>query len=127
MFVCESEFTQPDRENVNFSFGELDFYSWIPQSRGESNHRLSLRKNLVTDKYEVYRAFAVTVTRNSSTVLMLSTQEYGKVAVVFVSDSLQEALDFGDGEVQRFHDHNPHDKVCTHEYPNRATLCGMKK
>jgi len=58
MIICEAEFETPDPKNPDFSMTEVDYYAWIPYDMATPetpNHRLSLRKNLKTGEYELYR------------------------------------------------------------------------
>lgn len=65
---------------------------------GVKNHRLSLRKNLRPELFEVYRKYSVE-----------------KEEAVF-QESLDESLKAGDGEYVRLHSFDPHEMVC--ECPN---------
>ncbi len=58
------------------------------------NHRLSLRKNLRSGLFEVYRKYSI-----------------GNEEVVF-QGPLVEALKIGDNECIRFHSFDPNDMVC---------------
>ena len=53
MIVCELAFKQPDPKRPGYSLHEVDYFDhgW----RGRRGYRLSLRKNLKKDYFEVYR------------------------------------------------------------------------
>ena len=123
----------------------MDYYAWIPASKRDiiPNHRLSLRKNLVTGDFEIYRAY----TRQANAQIlqdrevvghMVTFKESGVEEVAFKSKGLQEALDFGNREWDRFHKtrlrnrapdyvREP-DRVCTHgDYRTTAMFCPVVK
>jgi len=59
MIVCEYEFERPDPKNLQYSLVEVDIYGWILKEFWSEvrDHRLSLRKNLKTGKFELYRHY----------------------------------------------------------------------
>ena len=59
MIICEYEFERPDPKNPQYSLVEVDIYGWIPRDFWSEirDHRLSLRKNLKTGKFELYRHY----------------------------------------------------------------------
>ncbi|MEM2612304.1 MAG: hypothetical protein QXJ45_06760 [Thermoproteota archaeon] len=59
MIICEYGFNNPDKEKPEYSFREVDFYGHIPYKYQieTKNHRLSLRKNLKTGEFELYRYY----------------------------------------------------------------------
>jgi hypothetical protein len=127
MIVCESEFEDPDPQNPGYSFTEVDFYAWIPwesqQRYGVENHRLSLRKNLKTGEYEVYRAYMERKLIARGGLVVITNEPMEAEEAAFRSKSLKEALAFANAEVRRFHGHDPRDEVCRHRWPKRALLC----
>jgi hypothetical protein len=126
LIVCEAEFEDPDPENPDYSFTEIDFYGWIPPDSGFPNHRLSLRKNLRTGEYEVYRAYSAPKLIARGGVIIITDEPLGKEEVVFRSKSLKEALEFARAEVIRFHGDSEEFEVCTHRYPKRSSYCKVK-
>ncbi len=131
MIVCEKEFDIPDPIDPNYSLPELDFYAHIPYDKAEmtkvQNHRLSLRKNLITGNYEVYRAYNNPQIIGTKHMTAFTHHETGYIDVAFKSKSLREALDFADSQVEFYHSHRDNDELCEHVYPKRATLCPVGK
>lgn len=103
MPVCAMEMDDrgPNPDNPNYAWWEWDFYHGIPvekETERTPNHRLSLRKNLKTGKFEVYRHYAERVIRPlENLVLDTSVNE-----VVFVGDFIQ-AFEFANSEVLQYH------------------------
>jgi hypothetical protein len=88
MIICELGFEDKDAKNPEYSMREVDFYSHIPYDfimKGFKNHRLSLRKNLKLNKFEVYRFF----------------HDSKKEEVAF-SGSFEDALKFANNEWNKF-------------------------
>ncbi|MBA7505083.1 hypothetical protein ES706_03746 [subsurface metagenome] len=129
MFICEFEFDQPDTENPDYSMPEVDYYAWTPLDKqretGVPNHRLSLRKNLVTGKFEVYRRFfhPVAMADLRRGIAVATGVDTGTERVAFEGGFL-EALRFADNEWKRFHGGGKEpDEPCQHRYPEKATFC----
>lgn len=127
MIICEFEFEHPDTDNPNYSMTEVDYYAWIPIPKMEEhnieNHRLSLRKNLVTNKYEVYRRFEKAVVVLDPGLLVMTGEDTGREEVAFESESLVEVIKFAGSESGKFHGEKEDDEVCTHEYPKKSSFC----
>jgi len=92
----EEEFSIPDPTNQDYSLLEIDVYGWVPKEKGK-NHRLSLRKNLKTGKFEVYRYY-IGWARNY--IHGTKPEE-----VAFTSSSLSECIKFAEKEWQKYHGH----------------------
>lgn len=107
--ICELGFRYPDPKNPKYSRREVDFYMWVPVTARKKyhigNHRLSLRKNLITGEFEVYRYF----------------YEDGKEEVAFSGD-FEGALEFAGREWNRYFGlagwRRVPDKPCQHEPPD---------
>lgn len=130
MIVCETDFERPDSKDPNYSQAEVDYYGHIPSDSGFSQHRLSLRKNLKTGNFEVYRAYAKSYLTSRKSLTIIGSKETGRTEVVF-SGSLQGAIDFATKESNRFwaelHDHEREiDTVCDHT-TNIASFCRIAK
>jgi len=110
MIICELEFEKPDPKNPDYSLLEVDYYAWIPKNNHIVSHRLSLRKNLKTGKFEVYRFF---YTR--------------RIEEVAFEGSFEEALKFADAEYEKWHGKKESDKVCQHRYPYKSLSCKAQK
>jgi len=116
MIVCEFEFDRPDPRNPNYSLVEVDIYGWIPRDFWSEvrDHRLSLRKNLKTGKFELYRYYYTT----------------GSEEVIFTG-SLEECLKKAEEEWKRFHfgwaGVVPEFKPCKHRPPDVSSLCPKRK
>jgi len=104
--ICEFGFDLPDAKRPKYSMREVDYYAFIPFKAREKvrNHRLTLRKNLETKEFEVYRFY-----------YEAKTEE-----VVFSSKSLAEAIKFADGQWNKFFGSNfkkEPDILCQHKKP----------
>jgi hypothetical protein len=99
MRICEYEFETEDPNHAGYSFVEVDRYSWIPKGRGIQSHRLSLRKNLTTGEFEVYRSY---------------TSAEGQKNEVIYSGNLQGAVDITNEENKKYFNANDTDVVCDH-------------
>jgi hypothetical protein len=123
MIICELSFDRPDPKTPNYSLEEVDYYAWIPVHSDIPNHRLSLRKNLVTGAFELYRHFAQRRVLIAPEVLVVTQEPYGQDEVCFTG-TFQDALDFGNREYQKWHgDERQPDKPCEHERPQMAWAC----
>jgi hypothetical protein len=117
LIACETEFNKEDPHNPLYSMTELDIYGGIPfkkqQDLGIDNHRLSIRKNMKTNKYEIYRHY---YTFDNKT----------KDEVIFSSESLQETLQRVCSEYNNLISVDPNNllqyKICDHK-DNRAIFC----
>jgi len=107
MIICEHIFNRLDPKNPSYSHTEWDFYAWIPAKSDLPDHRLTLRKNMKTGEYEVYRYF------NDTKV----------VKVVLKTQSFEEAIRFADEQRRRFHGHWEPSQVCQHKPPVKAVYC----
>ena len=130
MIVCESEFLVADPENPGYSLMEVDFYAWIPiKARvDEPNHRLSLRKNLRTGRYELYKFYYEGGLLGRIRVPVDGQVRYlenGVEVVVFKSKCLQEVLDKALEYKRRYHSDVDweRDLECKHQYPVRSRFC----
>jgi hypothetical protein len=58
--ICEYEFLTEDPKKAGYSILEVDVYGRLPvgmESQALPNHRLSIRKNLSTGRFEAYRHY----------------------------------------------------------------------
>jgi len=108
MIICERNFERPDPQDPRYSMHEVDYYAWIPYHLHKliGDHRLSIRKNLVTGEFEVYRHYHRT----------------GKDEVIFSGD-FEDALEIAHHEVIRFHGDHEKDVPCQHRRPNIDIFC----
>lgn len=123
MYICELRFDSPDPEDPSISHLEVDYYAWIPPGGEVPNHRLSLRKNLVTGEFEIYRAYTraqMGVLRDR--ILMLTFKESGIEEVAY-RGGFKEAIDFANKETSRYHEISDRDEPCRHEYPHVDMFC----
>lgn len=124
MIICEYEFNRPDSKTPDYSMCEVDSYAWIPAGSDMPNHRLSLRKNLKTGEYEVYRHYYEQhlISRGPATVIV--GKDTGQEEIAFKSKDLGEAIRFADGQYRKYHgDEEKADQVCQHKHPVRSSLC----
>ena len=116
MIICEYEFERPDPRNPRYSLVEADIYGWIPEEFWDEirDHRLSLRKNLKTGRFELYRYYYTD----------------GSEEVVFTG-SLEECLRRAEAEWKRFHfgwaGVVPEFKPCRHRPPDISSLCPTRR
>lgn len=82
MIICDLRFEMEDKQHPGYSLVEIDFYGSIPWKfyKEMKNHLLTVWKNLKENKFEV-----VTILHDAR-----RTKD-----VLFSSESLQEALDYG--------------------------------
>ena len=113
MIICELGFKEPDAKRPEYSIREVDYYGFVPfdsqRKFGIESHRLSLRKNLKTGLFEVYRYYPRT----------------RKEEVVFAG-KFEDALKFADGQWNKYWGHlgkKEPDKPCTHRYPFIDIFC----
>lgn len=110
--ICPKRFDRPDPDDPSYSLLEVDIYMWIPydKTKTEGNHRLSIRKNLETGKFELYKAY------------------YGKrpkIVVIFESEDLGEVLKKAHKLWEYHHGKGfrEPDEVCCHRPPIIDPLC----
>lgn len=123
MIICKYQFNQPDSKNPNYSFDEIDYYAWIPAGSEFPNHRLSLRKNLITGDFEVYRRFQQGLIFSRKTLTISTNVDSGGEEVVFKSSDLGKAIEFASGEYLKYHGDRMGDQVCQHKSPVKAMFC----
>ena len=125
LIICEYEFEKLNPKNPGYSLAEVEYYPRIPAGSALSNHSLSLRKNLATGKFEMYRRHYhgyVSAGRG-----IMADRGTTLENVVFRSSSLDEAIDFAHKECVKYHGIGEKDKVCKHEYPMKTTGCEGKR
>lgn len=130
MYLCEYAFNKADLRDPCYSMDEVDYYAWIP-TRFRSripNHRLTLLKNLVTGEYEFHRVYMkILIGQLKGLGIVVTQQKAGYTEVSYKTKSLQEAVDWGNREWDKFH-YEPggdrHDnKVCQHVAPHKYSFC----
>lgn len=126
MIICESNFEMRDSKNPNLSMTEIDYYAWIPAGSDLPNHRLSLRKNLRTGEYEVYRRFYETKLTSRKQLTVIKGEDTGKEEVTVHSKNLAEAIKFACNEYRKYHGDRLDDQVCQHRYPVKSRWCEVK-
>jgi len=127
MIICEKDFEREDPNRPGYSLTEVDYYAWVPAGSCMPNHRLSLRKNLKTGEWEVYRRFFQRSLISRGPVTVITGDDTGLERVAFKSKSLAEAVRFADDEWNRFHrsglgEKEP-DQVCQHKPPVKSPFC----
>jgi len=124
MIICEFAFDHPDPHNSKYSCLEVDYYPWINPTPKMPSHRLSLRKNLETGKFEVYRRLnyrQLSIFPGFTAI----THYYKSILPILVfSGGFEDALDFGNNEWERWHgeDHDI-DRPCLHQPPYQTLDC----
>jgi hypothetical protein len=127
MIICPAEFEQPDPKNPPYSMTEVDYYAWIPgylATKEVPNHRLSLRKNLNTGEFELYRRFFNRFLISRKSLTMESGADTYKETVAFKSKDFQEIIRLGNKEYSKYHGAKEKpDQVCQHRPPIKTTFC----
>jgi hypothetical protein len=107
MIICELGFNDKDAKNPKYSFREVDIYALVPypmqRKYGVRSHRLSLRKNLETNQFEIYRFYYETQTEE-----------------VIFSGSFKNALEFANRQWNKYWGHigkREPDIPCQHKPP----------
>jgi len=128
LIICETEFETED-PNTGYSRTEIDYYSHIPFfCLGDvRQHRLTLRKNLRTNEYEVIRVYKEWTLTSRESLTIISGREVGRVEVVFKSQSLQEAVEFANEETRKYWGSREPDVVCEHKPPKLYWNCKIWK
>jgi|SRR5579872_1055576 len=114
--ICELEFDAPDPRDPRYSRAEVDRFGHVPGAYPHLQHRLSLRKNLITGEFEYYAFFFVD----------------GREAVV-KHGAFAEVLKYGNERVREVWGDNPeflrhvdvpcdHHRVCTWTCPKARRL-----
>ena len=116
MIICEFSFYLRDPDNPDYSLAEVDVYGSVPLGKGAPIHRLSLRKNLKTDKFEAYKRYQ-----------FKRLFDRPRTEVAFQSNSLEEVVAFTNRECQRFHGIGTQDQVCIHHEAEGAEFCDAPK
>lgn len=125
MLICELMFDRPDQDNPKYSQHEVDYYAWIPANAQVPNHRLSLRKNLETGFFEVYRRFFQRRVVVAPNLIGVTGDDTGLEEIAFEGE-FEDALEFANNEYKRWHGDNEPDKPCQHHYPNQAFTCAKR-
>lgn len=125
MIICEKQFSIPDRNRPGIAFQEVDYYAWIPAGATMESHRLSLRKNLQTGQFEVYRYFYLKAKSIGKVIGGAPFRDETAEEVVF-KGSFEDALEFGNNEWNRWHGDSKKrlaDEPCQHTYRHHAFGC----
>lgn len=129
MIICPYEFNNPDRDDPTYSMLEVDYYAWIPAKWHSTmpNHRLSLRKNLVANTYEVYRQYVQAQAARlflGSQPGVLITMKEGKYEEIALSTlDIKEAVRFANNECTTYHGSLRDDEVCDQTGNRPAVFC----
>ncbi len=89
VIICETGFKSEDQNNKGYSMLEVDLYMFNPERmrRPELDHRLTVRKNLVNNRFELYRYY-------------FSSKH---IEIIFTSSDLQYVFDRGNEECNKVH------------------------
>ena len=117
MIICEKRFEFEDPNNLGYSMLEVDFYASVPTARpsnkGVDSHRLSLRKNLMTGYFELYRHYADYLCRPDDVAAKSKSLEQ-----ILIAASQIWNLYWGTAD----HKTKP-DTVCEHKYGKEDWIC----
>ncbi len=118
MLACESEFETGDCNNPGYSLCEYDIYGWVPRDKQEStgigNHRLSVRKNLKTGEFELYRNYIGSESPFSGDIVIAD-----KDMMVVLARATREWNEFHGWHGSK---HEGFER-CKHRYPKKALGC----
>ncbi|MFX0132023.1 MAG: hypothetical protein ACFFDN_00125 [Candidatus Hodarchaeota archaeon] len=113
---------------------EIDFYMDIPVKfhNSEKNHRLSLRKNLTTEKYELIKVIQKQIIGYAPFFgcTMIMNHPTGQIEVIFSHKDLEPVLVEANGIYNYYNSTEdyieaPH-IVCEHYPPNLTSLCQIR-
>ncbi len=116
MIWCFEGFKREDPNSRGYSLEEHDIYGNIGFKfiiNGEKNHRLSIRKNLTNNFFELYRFYY-----NDSSI-----------EILFQSKNPQEILDRGNDQFNKYYPWNDKnetrflDLICLHDKPQKSDFC----
>jgi hypothetical protein len=134
IMICESEFLEEDPDHERYSMTEIDFYMSIPAKfhNTEKNHRLTLWKNLQSNKYELIKVIQKQVVDhnplfNCTMVMNIPTKE---IEVIFSHEDIEPVLAEANGLYNHYHStdgysQEPH-QICEHYPPKITSLCKMR-
>lgn len=122
MIICEYEFEREAPNRKGYSFVEVDVYTWIPEGMGVQSHRLSLRKNLKTGMFEVYRHYNIITLLTQSEVMIQTLVDMNQEEIIYTGD-LKGALEVTNKEDKKYWDAQGVDMVCDHT----TWLCARKQ
>lgn len=122
MNICEYEFEREDPNHEGYSLVEVDTYAWVPEGMGIRSHRLSLRKNLKTGMFEVYRHYNI-ITVLTEPEVMVQTLVDTKQEEVIYTGNLKGALEVTNRENKKYWDAEDIDTVCDHS----TWLCARRR
>jgi hypothetical protein len=118
MIICEKEFDRPDPKRPEVSAHEVDYYAWVPAGCKINNHRLSLRKNMETGQFEVYRHFYLPTEQLRPVVGREAVITASATQVIF-SGSFTGALAFANAELKRVHGVEREDDIACPHLPEK--------
>jgi hypothetical protein len=125
MIVCEKDFEQPDPKDAEHSLAEVDFYARILPNPSDPDwprdHSLSMRKDLVTGLFEVYRTYIERAMTFKNCLVVDACNDSGETEVVFSGDFCG-ALTFADSEHNKYLDTVMKDEPCIHDRPGMGCL-----
>lgn len=102
MRICEFSFLKPNPLNQKLSDYEIDFFAWS-KFGDPTNHRLSLRKYLVTKLFEIYRIYS-----------------FSGIEEIVFEGSIFEVVDYADGETCGLHGNHTLVEICDHNSHSRG-------
>jgi hypothetical protein len=113
LIICEWAFEREDPQHKGYSLTEVDFYGYANGDRlgVEKQHRLSLRKNLTTNEWELYRHYGI------------AGRKKGRDEVIFSSKNFREALQRANEEARRYVHGWQDDVACEHQPEMWAEDC----
>ena len=116
-YICEDKFTIPDRDDTRIYMEEVDAYAWIPANSGERSHRLSLRRVVATNEYEVYRRYNQPYQQSNQHMFLVTNIDTELEEVIYKSKNLQQTCNFVNGQIHKYHCHKGDWAECKHKYP----------
>ena len=126
VYICDSEFYVPERKHPDYSLNELDIFAFIHAGYyhrtginpdQEPSFSLSLRKNLQTNKYELFSWHRAD---DESTKKVLHSYTHLKSALKKATDLWHH---YWDDLGKDYVNSDFELRLCSHQYPTKAMLC----
>lgn len=128
--ICEYEFDLEDPKIPGYSLMEVDVYAWAsPERTGVQSHRLSIRKNMRTGAFELYRRFNVPVAEAVPGLIAATHLDTGKEQVV-ASGSIASVCKAANHAYEEAHGHHSpgwEDVPCVHDGARKTTSSSCPK
>lgn len=109
-FICETEFDTADPDNPTYALSEIDW-----NMGGRTAYRISLRKNLKTGEFEVYRY--------NYPAALRANKHLNQIEVLAHSTNLLGILHRLNQEITQTYPKYERVELCQHELNRKAFIC----